>query len=374
MTPFKFLHSADLHLGHSNFGIEGRVADFAAQLPKIRDIAVAEQVRLVILAGDVFESPDPDPFSAQAFREFAEQLEDLKIDLVAVAGNHDRHALDIAGLDRVTRVESIHRNVNRGLSCDGKLLTAPLPGSPAKRLRMAALDWMPSTKIPSALQELPQDLDVLVMHQSCTGFLPAVAVCEMQLEWLAGKARYVALGDLHISKELRVSDNTVAAYPGPTEMNKLDERQTKSVNVVTLDLDDRTAAPAITKVPLSTREVITLKVDCAEDLSELRAWAPANPQALVVFKYSQEFEREVKQISSAMIAGGQVAFGTEQSLPKAVATETFAANQESAGMEMAELLQARFSDDPLLGSAAVDLWNNPDNSNEILNQLELNAA
>ena len=369
MSLYKFLHAADLHLGHSNFGNEGRIKDFADQLDKIHDIAIAQKAQMAILAGDVFDSPDPDPYSVTAFRLFAEKMFKAGISLVAVTGNHDRHATRI-GDDPVTRVESVHSHINYSIGGSGKLALFEAGMGAAHALRIAALDWMPSSKVSAALEALPENLDVLVMHQSCSGFLPGIAACEVQLEWLADRARYVAMGDLHISRELRPGDNTVVAYPGSTERCSLGEPADKTVNIVTLDLSDRTAPPLIEKVALPTRPIIELTVDSPEDLEELRAWKPASPDIMVIYKYAPEFEREVKIISSAQAAAGHVAMGIEQSLPKVVVTETFAANQQLAGAEMNELLVARFNDAPLLAGAATDLWNNPENATAILDSLE----
>lgn len=364
---YRFLHAADLHLGHDNFGIQSRILDFGAQLEKIKAIAIAEAVKLVILAGDVFNSPNPDPWSSKALRKFADDLCLLGIHIVVNTGNHDRYPLKLDGQE-ITRVESMSDAINAMPAHNGlQLYPAGRPST--LNLRLASLNWMPSSKIPQALQDLPQELDVLVMHQSCSGFLPSIAACEMQLEWLAGKARYVALGDLHISKELRPSENTVVAYPGSTEMCSLSESLIKTVNVVELDLENRQAPPVIRKVEISTRPVTTLVIDTPEALEQVRNFRPAS-DSLVVFKYAQEFEREVKIISNCMQADGRAAFGVEQSLPKLVASETFTASQETAGEEMSELLQRRFADQSLLASAAADLWNNPENGAEILDQLE----
>jgi endonuclease III len=91
---------------------------------------------------------------------------------------------------------------------------------------------------------------------------------------------------------------------------------------------------------------------------------------LVVFKYESEMADAVEKLSEAMRLEGRIASSHLQSLPKIIATETFSSSKDSADLEMSEILAERFEKDSIELSAAVDLWNNPDNSDQILQQLE----
>lgn len=86
----KFLHTADLHLGRA---LESRPRwDEQRQvLDEIVAITRQEQVELVLLAGDIFDSALPPARAEEMFYAFVEQLSNQgRCAVVAIAGNHDQ--------------------------------------------------------------------------------------------------------------------------------------------------------------------------------------------------------------------------------------------------------------------------------------------
>src|SRR5690606_18044026 len=91
----KLLCAADLHLGRQPSRVPGRLSHLAPRLTpaeawrRLVDLAVAEDVAAVLLAGDVVED-EHDFFEAYSdLRSGAERLADNGIQLVAIVGNHD---------------------------------------------------------------------------------------------------------------------------------------------------------------------------------------------------------------------------------------------------------------------------------------------
>lgn len=84
----KFLHIADLHLGK-------RVCEYSmldeqrAALFAIVDMAVAEGVRGVLIAGDVYDRQVPPAEATLLFSSFLERLHKAHIAAFIIAGNHD---------------------------------------------------------------------------------------------------------------------------------------------------------------------------------------------------------------------------------------------------------------------------------------------
>ncbi len=84
----KLLHIADLHIGK-------RVCEYSmleeqrAMLEKIADLAIAEQVRAVLIAGDVYDRPVPPAEATALLSDFLERLHAADIEAVMIAGNHD---------------------------------------------------------------------------------------------------------------------------------------------------------------------------------------------------------------------------------------------------------------------------------------------
>ena len=193
---FRILHFSDLHLGKKSYDLVERIRDHAAVLEQINRLVngMEDWPDLCCVTGDVFDSPSVDSFSCDAFRRFVEKLPAF-IPLLVLTGNHDRERLDLG----TTRVGSL-----------GGERLLPLGGpheffAPGKvPVRVLALDWMPAADIARELEAIqPGELDVLCLHQSVEGFLPAVGTPEVRLDQLRGKARLVLVGDVHVNRSAR---------------------------------------------------------------------------------------------------------------------------------------------------------------------------
>ena len=77
---------SDLHLGFRQYSSIEREEDFYNQLFMVRDKINEEDVDMVIIAGDLFDKPNPSPAAINAYRE---GIGDLNVDIiVAIQGNH----------------------------------------------------------------------------------------------------------------------------------------------------------------------------------------------------------------------------------------------------------------------------------------------
>jgi DNA repair protein SbcD/Mre11 len=93
----KFIHFADAHLDSPFLGLSFLPSNSFTKihqapndsLTKIVDLAVKEQVDLVLIAGDTFDSPRPNPSSQLFFAHEIERLIEAKIQVVMIFGNHD---------------------------------------------------------------------------------------------------------------------------------------------------------------------------------------------------------------------------------------------------------------------------------------------
>lgn len=93
----KFIHFADAHLDSPFRGLSflpskafKQVHEAADQsLSKIVDLALSEQVDLVLIAGDTFDSNHPSPRSQVFFAKEIKRLTDAKIQVAMIFGNHD---------------------------------------------------------------------------------------------------------------------------------------------------------------------------------------------------------------------------------------------------------------------------------------------
>ena len=85
----RLLHTADWHLGRSLEG-RSRRPEQEQMVDEICALADAEDVHLVIIAGDVFDSANPPAFAEELFYDALDRLSaDGKRGVLVIAGNHD---------------------------------------------------------------------------------------------------------------------------------------------------------------------------------------------------------------------------------------------------------------------------------------------
>ena len=84
----KFLHTGDLHIGKivNDFSM---LEDQRHILEQIYQFALREQVDAVIVAGDVYDRAIPPAEAVLLFNDFLTKLEQAKIPVLMISGNHD---------------------------------------------------------------------------------------------------------------------------------------------------------------------------------------------------------------------------------------------------------------------------------------------
>ncbi|MHB8867468.1 MAG: metallophosphoesterase family protein [Thermoleophilia bacterium] len=95
-SSIRVAHCADLHTGSGGHlgdedrgGVNSRLRDFRDAWVRSCEQMVAEDVDLVLFAGDAFRDSKPSPTEQQAFRDGLDVLCDAHIETVAIVGNHD---------------------------------------------------------------------------------------------------------------------------------------------------------------------------------------------------------------------------------------------------------------------------------------------
>ncbi|MCX5970060.1 MAG: exonuclease subunit SbcD [Coprothermobacterota bacterium] len=132
----KLLHTADWHIGRSLYGMN-RERESEALLEEIYDCARSERVDLVLVVGDLFDSPTPSNDSQRLVFDFFCRLSKNGIRAAIVAGNHDGQVFvpskNLFGLGSVTVFDRIRPQGNyqfRFQSSEGEavqLIALPYP-------------------------------------------------------------------------------------------------------------------------------------------------------------------------------------------------------------------------------------------------------
>jgi len=84
----KFLHTSDLHIGKKIFETS-LLEEQTFMLQQIFEIAVAEAVDALVIAGDIYDRSVPATEAVTLLDEFLTRLAEKKIPVIMVSGNHD---------------------------------------------------------------------------------------------------------------------------------------------------------------------------------------------------------------------------------------------------------------------------------------------
>lgn len=275
----RFLHTADWHVGKPLRG-QPRLDEYAAALDEVGRIAVERQVDVVLVGGDIFDSPAPPPEAERLVYDFLARLLPERMSCVLIAGNHDhpRKLAAISGLLESLRIHvraevrpAAQGGVVRVHSRDGSedADVAVLPFVAERRVVDACQLMGPeehwytayAERVMQILQFLARDLsdrraNVLLAHLLIDGARVGTGERALHLgkayglpaQQLPPEFQLVALGHLHRPQEIDAP--TRAFYPGSLlELDFGEKEQDKRVLVADL----KPGQPAeVEWVPLTT--------------------------------------------------------------------------------------------------------------------------
>lgn len=104
----RFIHTADWHLGHKLHN-QSRHEEHRAFLEWLIEEAVAHDIDALLIAGDVFDTPNPPAESLKLFYEFLHRLNQTAphVQVVIIGGNHDSaHRLEAP--QQLLKVFNVH--------------------------------------------------------------------------------------------------------------------------------------------------------------------------------------------------------------------------------------------------------------------------
>lgn len=359
---FKLLHYSDSHLGFEQYQSLTRLRDFASSLDEVFRVAVEMGVDAVVDTGDTFDSPNPDPFSLMAMRKFLQRLHAHNILFIGIIGNHNKHEIQ-GKMSEVCWFNALSDHVIRPMDPE-----IPTRVDSRKRdgcsIYVVAADWMPSSDIQGFVERLHPQLDALFLHQSCEQFLPSIGRPELMISQVDGLARYVGVGDVHVTKTLTTARGTIIGSAGSTEMASRSEDPTKYVMLVTFDCDDRTTAPTCERIQIATRGVVTFPViTLAEHIHPFieavtRSLIPGQKPPMVVVAYSRNLQ---PQMAAAETRIRELGVEIVRLIPE---TEVKAAEEmkeiaASGSVLMEEIIREMLKEDRECIDFCLDLWSNP---------------
>jgi len=293
----KFLHTADLHLSRP-FGFlppqlaEERRRDQRRTLTKIADLAIERAVDLLLISGDLFDSPDPDPTDLEAVTKEFSRVAETGVKIFALPGNHDPisqnsfwRRLDIPGLHVFSEANwNTVRLDKLGVAVCG-----------------TAFDRSNSERRAFEGLKTPDDLPTIVMAHA------SYEVFEGQLERYhpfsvnelkTVRAAYIALGHYHKYNALNVV-GTTACYPGTPEGISFDSVETEDRHVI-IGTVRKDGTSTVEPVKINSRVMRSAEIDCTSFDSQTSLFDAVrklcDPIALVELKLTGAPTPEIEPI------------------------------------------------------------------------------
>ncbi|NUN63268.1 exonuclease subunit SbcD [Pseudanabaena biceps] len=223
----RLIHTSDWHLGRKLRGVD-RTSEIEAALAEIIAYAKEFAVDAVLVAGDIFDVPNPTTEAERVAYEFFYQLNQLSIPSVAIAGNHDSaNRIDsLAQLLSLAGVRALGRPrvaVDGGMieldTASGKLCVGALPFASERRMitvddlwNLDVLEQRSDYKntVTYVLQNLakafkPDAVNVMMAHMTIDGakFAGSEAayysgdIYSFSGQSIPSECQYVGLGHIH---------------------------------------------------------------------------------------------------------------------------------------------------------------------------------
>ncbi len=290
----RLLHFSDLHLGIENYGrldpqtgLSSRLQDFLRSFDAVVDLALGDNIDLVLFCGDAYKTRDPTPTYQREFAKRIRRLSRAGIPTFLLAGNHDlplavgkAHTLEIfhtLDVDDVTVANKLGTHALETTSGPLQIVAVPWPikshlatRDEFKGLKLAeinarladAIDDLVSQEIARLDPTLPT---VLAAHGTVFGatygsersvllgqevIIPSSVVANPAFD-------YVALGHMHKHQVVRDADPP-AVYSGSVERIDFGE-EGEEKGFVLVQVEKGSAQFQF--VPLEARPFLTIDVE-----------------------------------------------------------------------------------------------------------------
>lgn len=226
---------SDLHLGYRQYGLVEREKDFYKQLKKCCSQLNELEVDIVIIAGDIFDKPNPSP---EALHEYSEAIGNLEADIVvALQGNHtmlmkkdhysvDKFFCDDGGIEGYYLLDDESMNThNHGFNSDYDLEYSKWMNSEC--IIMDGITYRPDSQLSDFLEKQKELADlvrekkigfkILITHQAYQEFCGFTGV-ELSINDLDTKPYDLIInGHIHSHEFSVLSEGTLFLQPGSIE-------------------------------------------------------------------------------------------------------------------------------------------------------------
>ena len=255
MGKLKILHTADLHLDSAFQALSApkaaiRRAEQRELLGRLCELAVVEQVDMVLLSGDLLDSSNP---YTETAKEIVRLLSGIPAPVFIAPGNHDFYS-NRSPYARIKFPNNVH------IFTKNSLESFELPTLGA-RVYGAAFTDIESRGLLNGFRAVKEAgmANIMCIHgEVCSGESKYNPITEKELA--DSGMDYVALGHTHKASGLKKAGNTYYSWPGCPEGRGFDECGNRFVNIV--ELEDEKCE--LRQISIATRKYEILKLDISD--------------------------------------------------------------------------------------------------------------
>jgi UDP-2,3-diacylglucosamine pyrophosphatase LpxH len=262
---FRFIHAADLHLDSPLQGLEAHEGAPAEAirgatrraLENLVRLAIAEHIRFLVIAGDVYDRDWKDYSTGLFFRRQMVRLRDQGIPVYLIAGNHDAASVISRKLEPPGNVHEFSTRTAETKEVAGLPVVIHGRGFPNRAVpENLARDY------PSAV---PERFNLGLLHTSLTGRPGHDAYAPCSEQDLRDKGyRYWALG--HVHQPEIVSQDPYVVFAGNSQGRHVNESGPRGCWLVTVN--DALAVESVDWHALDVVRWAELKIDLAGAVTE----------------------------------------------------------------------------------------------------------
>lgn len=233
---FRFIHTADLHLDSPLRGLASREGSPAGELrgasrralDQLIDLAVAERVDFVIIAGDIYDRDWKDYSTGLFFRSRMVMLQQAGIPVYLIAGNHDAASV-------ISRKLSLPANV-RHFSSKAPETVEPEPWPVALHGMSFPNRVVDENLVPRYPAAVKGKFNIGILHTSLAGNAGHDTYAPCSVEELTAKGYdYWALGHVHQPAVIR--EKPWVVYPGNLQGRHARECGERGCRLITVNDD-----------------------------------------------------------------------------------------------------------------------------------------
>lgn len=214
----RFAHLSDSHLGYRQFGLLEREEDFYDVFARNIDKIIEKDVDFVIHSGDLFDNNRPSTEALLAFQKALLRLNEAKIPIYAIAGNHDsilrKGALPPQVLFKDIGLKLI--SPDNPAYTEGPVLICGIPYMPSSQSRALKKKYDQLSSIADKYLK-----SILVSHQGIDKWMHE-DTHEIELSQMPKNFDYYAMGHVHNYIEEDFGKGKLV-YPGSMEIWRTSE-------------------------------------------------------------------------------------------------------------------------------------------------------